>query len=201
MATTTAPVTPTVLAPTPVHAAPISEVAVTETQPRPARGEAHPTTRPQSAVIDVEPSTKDPLRTMNNAGTMHTLSLTATSSESPSTGTDRYALLLVSKLRHIAHRLPDWIPEGAEGDMMARFRDGWPVPDDPRDAWESFDPFLNAMLGWGRTAEEVARDVRRGAMGMDGLVVGLEHCVVEYKTGGGLLETKMSTLFKAVEIA
>lgn len=197
---TTTPVAPTVLAPTPVHATPISAHPM-------ARGEDHPTEDPQAPIVDVEPSaarpTDDPLHVTDAAGTACTLSSTNTLTKVPSsTGTsDGYALRILSKLHHIACNLPEWIPEGAKGDMMARFEGEWPVPDDPKEAWEHFDPFLNAVFGWGRTAEEVAKDVRRGTKGMDGLVAGLEHCVVEYKIAGGLLEGKMAALFRAVHIA
>lgn len=84
---------------------------------------------------------------------------------------------------------------------MARFGREWPVPDERSEAWECLDPFLNVALGWGKPVEDVAREVRRGTMGMDGLVDILEHFVVRYGILGVVLEGKMERLFEAVGIA
>lgn len=79
--------------------------------------------------------------------------------------------------------------------------ESWPSPPNARDAWEVLDPVLNNVLGWGRTAADIARDVRRGPMGLDGLMGLVERFVREYGLSGGLLEGKFRVLFEAISIA
>lgn len=90
---------------------------------------------------------------------------------------------------------------GREGDAMECFGGGWPIPEDPKDVWEVLDPFLNGVLGWGKTVEVLAKDVRRGSMGLHGLVANLERYVKEYGLMGSLFEGKFRILFEAISIA
>lgn len=113
----------------------------------------------------------------------------------------QHALRLISKLRDVARNLPVSIPEGVLTDKMACFSQHWPVPDHADEAWEVLDPILNGVLGWGRTADDVAHDIRRGVMGLDGLLAMVEHFVMGYGIRGSLLEGKMDILFKGVQIA
>lgn len=205
----TAAVTPTVVAPPPVHAPSISKTPVDASTPV-ALSTSTATPLPSAMARKRNLSSDEVHDHATNDLDAHGHEIDPT----PSTDTSiepippsstkspcSYALKLVSALRHIDQNLPDYIPEGVETDAMARFGDEWPVPDEPSEAWDCLDPFMNAVLGWGKTVEDLARDVRRGKMGMAGLLEIVEYFVTAYGIPGVLLEGKMARIFKAVEIA
>lgn len=84
---------------------------------------------------------------------------------------------------------------------MAPFGQKWPVPEKKSEAYECLDPLLNRALGYGKSAEQLAKDVKRGMMGLHGLLALVEHFVAVYEVPGELLEGKFSVLFEAVRIA
>lgn len=78
---------------------------------------------------------------------------------------------------------------------------GWPEVDDPSEAWEALDPVLNRLLGYGKTAEKLAEEVRRGPKGLDGVLELIQHFVATFDSvTGKLLEGKISKLLEAIQI-
>ncbi|KAI0309878.1 hypothetical protein OF83DRAFT_1179123 [Amylostereum chailletii] len=91
----------------------------------------------------------------------------------------QHAVALLQKLNTAIEHLPVPVPEARETDQLAEFV---AIPDidiDPREAWETLDPILNRLLGYGATVEDVAKLVRRGDMGVAGLRRYIEHFVVK----------------------
>lgn len=96
-------------------------------------------------------------------------------------------------------RLPESIPEAIDGDVLAKFAVELPVVS-KEGAWEVLDPMLNNLVGWGRSPEEVAGLIRRGAKGVEGLWKYIRGFVIEYGVSGALLEGKVRVLLNAMEI-
>ena len=67
-----------------------------------------------------------------------------------------------------------------------------------QDPWESLDPALNIAIGYSVSVEEIARIIRRGGYGMDGMYRWLDKCVVELKVDEKLLEMKIQRLIDAM---
>lgn len=84
---------------------------------------------------------------------------------------------------------------------MASFGQDWPVPETRDEAWECLDPILNRVMGYGVSAESLAKDLRRGWLGMDGFLAMLDHFVTSYGVAGELLQGKVTLLFEAISIA
>jgi hypothetical protein len=94
---------------------------------------------------------------------------------------------LFQSLRNCIVTLPTSVPLASKADLLARFS-GDPtleveVGEDP---WESLDPALNSAIGYGASVGEIARIIRRGNYGMDGMYQWLVKCVVELKVNEGL---------------
>lgn len=113
-----------------------------------------------------------------------------------------HAWKLAEDLRKAIETASEAIPEGQDGEPMAQVAAGWPEVDDPSEAWEMLDPLLNRLLGYGKTAEQLAKEVRRGPKGLDGILSLIQHFVTTFDTiTGRLLEGKISKLLEAIQIA
>jgi hypothetical protein len=112
---------------------------------------------------------------------------------------DAYALVLLARLDCAAQELPKHIPEAEPHDNIACVLSVG-SPDDPREAWEYLDPVLNNLLGYSSSVEDVARRVRRGPLGVEGLGWLIHRFVVDYGITGDLLEGKIGKLLEAIEL-
>ena len=112
---------------------------------------------------------------------------------------DAYALQLLARLDRAAHKLPTHIPEAEPHDDIACALSVGD-PDDPSEAWEYLDPVLNNLLGYSSSVEDVARRVRRGPLGVEGLGRLIHRFVVTYGITGDLLEGKLGKLLEAIEL-
>ncbi|KAH9047051.1 hypothetical protein EDB84DRAFT_1557861 [Lactarius hengduanensis] len=112
---------------------------------------------------------------------------------------DAYALELLARLDHAAQELPIHIPEAEVHDEIACVLSVG-EPDDPSEAWEYLDPMLNRLIGYGSSVEDVAQRVRRGPLGIEGLGRLIHRFVVHHGVTGDLLEGKLGTLLKAIEL-
>jgi hypothetical protein len=110
---------------------------------------------------------------------------------------DAQALTLLNSITCAARELPSHIPEAEEDDDIARvvLAEG---PEDTSEAWEHLDHVLNRLLGYGVDIEDIARCVRRGPLGVEGLVRYIRGFVVDYGVTGDLLEGKLDRLSKAI---
>jgi hypothetical protein len=106
---------------------------------------------------------------------------------------------LFRSLRNCIATLPATIPLASKADLLARFS-GDPTLEVEAggDPWESLDPVLNIVIGYGASVGEIAKIIRRGDHGMDGMYKWLEKCVVELKVDEGLLEMKVQRLIDAM---
>ena len=66
------------------------------------------------------------------------------------------------------------------------------------DAWEMADRALNGVIGYCKTVEEIAKIIRRGLLGMDGLCRWLKLLVSELQIDEVLLEGKVKRLIDAM---
>lgn len=116
----------------------------------------------------------------------------------PSTGTVSTVSLL-SELEHVSISLPLSTPEGTEMDVLARFS-GNPLLEleAGEDAWEMADRALNRAIGYGKTVEDIAKIIRRGPHGMDGLCKWMRTLVSELQVDEVLLEGKIKRLISAM---
>lgn len=106
---------------------------------------------------------------------------------------------LLSELERMSVSLPLSIPEGTEMDVLARFS-GNPVSEleAGQDGWEMADRVLNGAIGYGKTIEDIAKIIRRGPLGMDGLCKWLRVLVSELQVDESLLEGKVNRLIGAM---
>jgi hypothetical protein len=84
-------------------------------------------------------------------------------------------------------------------DVLARFS-GNPVLElaAGEDAWEMADRALNGAIGYGKTVEDIAKIIRRGPRGIDGLCKWLRILVSELQVDEVLLEGKIKHLIGAM---
>jgi hypothetical protein len=108
-------------------------------------------------------------------------------------------LTLLARLNHAAQELPIQVPEAEANDEIACILSVGD-PDDPSEAWEYLDPVLNRLLGYGSSLEDIARHVWRGPLGVEGLGQLICKFVVRYGVTGDLLEGKLESLLKAMEL-
>ncbi|KAG8944052.1 hypothetical protein FRC03_002201 [Tulasnella sp. 419] len=72
------------------------------------------------------------------------------------------------------------------------------IPDD--EVWETVDPVLNNLLGFGKTSAEISSMIRRGHYGMDGMCRFFEYLVCERGLNAGLLEGKVDRVMQAISL-
>jgi hypothetical protein len=109
----------------------------------------------------------------------------------------------MDRFQRIAEALPESVPVRNSSDRLAAF--GW-VPellDDPNieseDLWEKqLNGFMKENLGWG-TEENAANLVRRGKMGMDGVINFTRYFVEKRGVSVSLFEGKLEQLLLAAE--
>ena len=104
-----------------------------------------------------------------------------------------------AKLEAAISTLPATVLVGTKEDDIAQFS-GDPIHslDDGEDAWEMIDRALNRVIGYGKTASEIEKLIRRGEYGMDGMLSWLRKCVYELKIDERLLENKVERLINAM---
>ena len=109
----------------------------------------------------------------------------------------------VARLQAMVESIPESVPEGLENDRLAQFSVNPQIHDDPSlDAdglWEEvLNSFLKGALGWG-TEQSMDDVVRRGAMGMGGILQFARYFIEERGVNEILFEGKLSHLLNAVE--
>jgi hypothetical protein len=67
------------------------------------------------------------------------------------------------------------------------------------EVWETVNPFLDRLLGFGKSKEEIRLLLRRGEKGLRGLHGFLAYLVEEKGVGGPLLEGKINLLVETIE--
>lgn len=113
-------------------------------------------------------------------------------------------------MRTLIDTLPPDVPEGTDPSeplAACAIHPRLCIPDDADlptpegdEAWIYLDPILNNVLGFGKTAADIALSVRRGALGVEGVFMFLLACVEEIGIGAGLLEGKVERLCDALEL-
>ena len=106
---------------------------------------------------------------------------------------------LFQSLRNCIDTLPTTVESASKTDLLARFS-GDPTleVEEGSDPWESLDPALNIVVGYGASVEEIAGIIRRGDYGMDGMYRWLKKCVMVLKVDEALLEKKVQRLIDAM---
>jgi len=110
------------------------------------------------------------------------------------------AWLLLGQLRNAIKTIPHSTPEGRPTDELARFSRYAAstvcaaVSQD--ELWETVNPALDRMLGFGRSNQEIQELIRRGPFGVQGLCEYLELLVEEGGVVGGLVEGKVFASFQ-----
>ncbi|EIW81501.1 hypothetical protein CONPUDRAFT_55848, partial [Coniophora puteana RWD-64-598 SS2] len=109
---------------------------------------------------------------------------------------------LMRQLREALAGLPDSIPEGGSDDKLGKLMSTLKplTPACKKDAWELLDPILNNLVGYGTSAAEFAMHLRRGRLGMDGLVDWLNAEVTAWEIGGSVLEGKIGVMVGAMKL-
>lgn len=119
--------------------------------------------------------------------------------EHPKQGPTAHALALLASVTDAAHDLPSLVAEACEDDHIARVVLSGD-PEDPSEAWEHLDRALNRLLGFGVEIEEIAQRIRRGPLGMEGLIEYIHRFIVDHSISGDLLEGKLERLLKALDL-
>jgi hypothetical protein len=106
---------------------------------------------------------------------------------------------LLTELARIAQTLPSSIPLAVPTDALAAYSgDPRMELDTDDDPWEMVDRTLNRTLGYGKTTSEIAALIRRGPLGIDGMVNWLRRAVFDLKINESLLEHKVRRLIDAM---
>ncbi|KAF7798238.1 hypothetical protein EIP86_009455, partial [Pleurotus ostreatoroseus] len=107
---------------------------------------------------------------------------------------------VLDRLRELSAALPDTVPMGIPHDTLAGFSvpPMFPTDGEYDSEWEYVDRSLNVLLGYGLTDEEIAQSIRRGPMGMDGLIQWFEHAMDWPGVTLALLEGKIERLCRAL---
>ncbi len=106
----------------------------------------------------------------------------------------------MAELSQVVRSLPSSIPLAVATDDLAAYS-GHPrdaADDDEDDPWEGVDRALNRTIGYGQTNAQISAIIRRGPLGMDGLVSWLEKCISDLGINEGLLEGKIGRLVDAM---
>ena len=109
---------------------------------------------------------------------------------------------LIDELRMAAENMGPDIPTARADDEISGFGRAQAeaqcagVADD--EIWETVNPGLDRLLGFGRSSDDVALAVRGGEMGVKGFCDYLSYLVEEKGIGGGLLEGKVKVLIDAL---
>jgi hypothetical protein len=82
------------------------------------------------------------------------------------------SLDLLNELCVAVSHLASTVPNGGSNNELAAYSGlpGPEIPDDIEDPWEYVDHKLNRTFGYGKTTEDIALVLRRGPLGMDGLL-------------------------------
>jgi hypothetical protein len=109
----------------------------------------------------------------------------------------------LDRFQRIAEALPESVPVGNSSDRLAAFGSAPELLNDPNieseDLWEEqLNGFMKENLGWG-TEENVADLVRRGKMGMDGVLNFTRYFVEKRGVSVSLFEGKLGQLLLAAE--
>ncbi|KAG6825754.1 hypothetical protein H0H92_002534 [Tricholoma furcatifolium] len=111
---------------------------------------------------------------------------------------------IVTELRHLIARLPHSVPEGLPGEPLSIFGqdprsfDNLHTPSE--DLWETIiNPTLKSVLGWGGELN-LKSIIRRGAMGMDGLLTFIQYFVDVRDVPQSLVEGKLTILMEALRL-
>ena len=141
-------------------------------------------------------STSDKVSGPSSQITYHDNYDAATPAPDASSGID-----LIAQLRAATSQLPSAVALATSADELAHFS-GDPKEESQTygDPWEMVDRALNRVVGYGRTTADIARLVRRGPNGMDGLCNWLSVCVEKLDIDPALLEGKMKRLLDAVTL-
>ena len=114
-------------------------------------------------------------------------------------------ILLVRELKELIARLPETIPEGVEGDVLARYgkdpKGSFDYPGFHGEAiWEAgLNGALKDGLGWGDGKTDWDVVIRRGKWGVDSLVRLVEYFVGERGVPESLFEGKLTLIRNEME--
>ncbi|KAF8267318.1 hypothetical protein EI94DRAFT_1801802 [Lactarius quietus] len=165
----------------------------TKAQTKNAQGQAQGTSKGARQGIAPKATpphlpTPDPLRQASPSVSAH-----------PGPGPDAHALALLANITCAAQELSSLVPEADKDNDIAHviLAEG---PEDPSKAWEHLDRGLNRFLRYSVDVEDIALQVRRGPLGVEGLTRYIHGFVVEYSITGGLLEGKLEQLSKVIEL-
>ena len=129
--------------------------------------------------------------------------ISTSASDSLLEGIDVKALQLLEGLEDLVCRFPRTLkaePGSPDITPMLNFSGDPSFCDLKEDAWETLDPMMNNLAGWGASLETVTKRVRAGGKeGLDGLVNFLSHFVRKRRVCGDLMEHKMELIMKAVQ--
>ncbi|KAG1810373.1 uncharacterized protein HD556DRAFT_48100 [Suillus plorans] len=112
-----------------------------------------------------------------------------------------YGLQLIQDLRNLAKGLAPSIPVGASDELLSRFGgDPRQEVEEDQDPWEMVNQALDNALGYEKTPEDLARCMRRGSLGIDGLCNWLEISIRFLGIQGVLLEPRIEKVIKSLQI-
>ncbi|KAF7970084.1 hypothetical protein HWV62_25070 [Athelia sp. TMB] len=177
---------------------------------------------PQSAA-GVAPSSMDPPRLSEPAGSSH-LSISARDTDlAPSVAIDTdlgtatlpidvdladgpsqpvsNAARLLARVHAAALQLPTSIPIGSFSDSLSRFSGNPEVAftlEEYESMWEMVDKELNRVIGFEKSIADIAYIIRRGKLGMDGMCNWLSICLNRADIPHDLLEPKLGRLLEAI---
>ena len=109
---------------------------------------------------------------------------------------------LLQQLKDAERSMGSNIPIGQQGDKIAAYgRESaiaqcLNIPDD--EVWEVVNPGLDRLLGFGRALDDIQSIIRRGPLGVLGLLEYLTYLVEERGINGGLIEGKVNVLIDAI---
>ena len=109
---------------------------------------------------------------------------------------------LLRQLKDAERTMGSNIPIGQQGDEIAAYGKASAmaqclnIPND--EVWEVVNPGLDRLLCFGRALDDIQSIIRRGPLGVLGLLEYLTYLVEERGIGGGLIEGKVNVLIEAI---
>jgi len=111
---------------------------------------------------------------------------------------------IIDRLRLAAQRVDLNTPIAEEGDEISAYAGRANAEahcagvSNNDEIWETINPGLDRLLGFGRSTGEIQSIIRRGPKGIDGFSEYLEYLITEKGLDGALIEGKVSVLIDAI---
>lgn len=109
-------------------------------------------------------------------------------------------IALLDGIETLEQQLPTKVPVANSQDLISCFSaDPVETSEFYEDPHEMVNKILHQVFGWGASVDEIAGKVRRGELGVIGLVRWTRKCIETLGVGSGLFEPRLALMHQAME--